>query len=66
MNISSAAAVGDAKHIKFAEDEPLFPHVYGGINCESVINKLNIIRSLDGSFDSIDGLVSAMETATIS
>lgn len=65
--VSKAAAVGDTKHSKFAEDEPpLFPHIYGGINPDAVVKKLNVIRSLDGSFDAIDGLVSAIGSATIS
>jgi uncharacterized protein (DUF952 family) len=55
-----AAPVGNIASAKYDENEPLFPHIYGGINAESVVEQFNIIRSLDGSFDSIDNLVDSM------
>eukprot|EP00603_Paraphysomonas_imperforata_P009313 CAMPEP_0114428946 /NCGR_PEP_ID=MMETSP0103-20121206/9211_1 /TAXON_ID=37642 ORGANISM="Paraphysomonas imperforata, Strain PA2" /NCGR_SAMPLE_ID=MMETSP0103 /ASSEMBLY_ACC=CAM_ASM_000201 /LENGTH=125 /DNA_ID=CAMNT_0001598225 /DNA_START=148 /DNA_END=525 /DNA_ORIENTATION=- len=54
-----AMPVGDIQSAKF-ENEPLFPHIYGGINADSVVQVFNIIRSLDGTFHSIDNLVDAM------
>lgn len=54
-----AAPVGDVASMKPAADEPLFPHIYGGINADSVVEQFNIIRSLDGTFHSIEGLVEA-------
>ena len=54
-----AMPVGDIQSAKF-DNEPLFPHIYGGINADSVVEVFNIIRSLDGTFHSIDNLVDAM------
>ena len=47
------------------EDEPLFPHIYGGINAHSVVEVLRVVRSEDGTFRSIDSLVDAMGAVTL-
>jgi uncharacterized protein (DUF952 family) len=47
------------------EDDPLFPHIYGGINAHSVVEVLRIVRSEDGTFRSIDSLVDAMGAVTL-
>ena len=38
-------------------EQPKFPHIYGSINKESVIEIYNIVRSEHGDFLSITGLV---------
>lgn len=63
-----AAPVGNIasmKHTAYDENEPLFPHIYGPLNADSVVEEFNIIRSLDGTFDSIDHLVDSMGNVTI-
>mmetsp|Transcript_11592 Transcript_11592/g.17617 ORF Transcript_11592/g.17617 Transcript_11592/m.17617 type:complete len:145 (+) Transcript_11592:25-459(+) len=55
-----AAAVGSTQHKRLGDeksDEPLFPHIYGGINADAVSRTYNIIRGIDGAFHAIDGLV---------
>jgi len=37
-------------------DEPLFPHLYGTIDFESIIEELDINRGDDGTFLSITGI----------
>lgn len=34
----------------------LFPHIYGGINAEAVVNTYPIVRESDGSFVRIEGI----------
>ena len=61
-----AAPVGNIQsNLKIDEDEPLFPHIYGPLNADCVVEQYNIIRSLDGSFDSIDNLVDSMGNVKI-
>mmetsp|Transcript_29813 Transcript_29813/g.42538 ORF Transcript_29813/g.42538 Transcript_29813/m.42538 type:complete len:136 (+) Transcript_29813:15-422(+) len=38
------------------ENSPKFPHIYGGIPLAAVLKKYKIIRGVDGTFLSIDGL----------
>lgn len=54
-----AMPVGDIQSMKY-DNEPLFPHIYGSINAESVVEVFDIIRSLDGSFHSITDLVDSL------
>jgi len=44
-------------HEKEQWNQPKFPHIYGGINKESVIKTYKIIRSNDGTFLEIEGIV---------
>ena len=55
-----AAPVGNIAPMKHDANEPLFPHIYGSLNTDAVVDEFNIIRSLDGTFDSIDQLVDSM------
>lgn len=60
-----AAPVGNIASMKHDANEPLFPHIYGPLNMDSVVEEFNIIRSLDGTFDSIDQLVDSMGAVTV-
>lgn len=56
------APVGKIEAIDYEEEhnshvQPRFPHIYGGINKESVTNVFDIVRNYDGEFLSIKGLV---------
>ena len=54
----AAAPVGDKESFHHSDDASAqkFPHIYSGINPESVVRTFPIIRSGDGSFVAIDGL----------
>lgn len=57
----AAAPVGDTKTFEKLGDEekdvPLFPHLYGPINLDSVTKELEVVRNIDdGSFLAIQGL----------
>ena len=40
------------------KDEPKFPHIYGGISKDSIISYHKICRGEDGSFLSIEDIIS--------
>jgi uncharacterized protein (DUF952 family) len=52
-----AAPVGNTAALKHDSDEPLFPHIYGGIYKLAVVAQYAVVRGEDGSFLSIEGLV---------
>jgi uncharacterized protein (DUF952 family) len=44
-------------HDKEGKQQPLFPHIYGGITANAVTKTFSIIRAEDGTFLSIEGIV---------
>lgn len=50
--------VGNIEAYDHEGDKPLFPHIYGGIPRDSVMETYKIIRAEDGTFLEIQGLVS--------
>ena len=59
IKYEAPAAVGNIKAVDYAEDRieaPKFPHIYGAINTDAVIEQFLIVRDSDGSFLSIPGL----------
>lgn len=63
VKFEPAAPVGDkssggllAGQQQQQQQEPLFPHLYGSINFEAVLDELPMRRSPDGCFLSIEGL----------
>lgn len=54
-----AAPVGNKSTMKREnqENEPLFPHIYGGLSKLAVTRVFKIVRGSDGEFLSIDNLV---------
>lgn len=63
--IHLAAPVGSTASHTTSSDK-LFPHIYGGINADAVSISYPIIRSLDGSFHSIHGLVEGLANISLS
>ena len=53
-NMCIAAPVGNVE--SNSSSTVLFPHIYGGINAESVVNTYPIIRESDGTFLRIEGI----------
>ena len=59
VRYESPAAVGNIKAVDYSENQtetPRFPHIYGPINVDAVIEQFPIVRDSDGSFLSIPGL----------
>lgn len=54
--MEAPAPVGD-KDTLHKEDEVKFPHIYGGIDRNSVVEKYKIVRNDIGEFKSIVGLI---------
>ena len=71
VKFEPAAPVGDRQTKRFqtadasahasaqsAQAEQLFPHLYGTIDFDAVVDELDVGRVQDGSFVSIDGIAS--------
>lgn len=51
-------SVGDKEsHTKADDSAPLFPHIYCGLLAQNIVQRYDIVRGADGSFDAIVGLV---------
>jgi uncharacterized protein (DUF952 family) len=40
--------------VRYDDPEQVFPHIYGPLNTDAVVGELNVTRSDDGAFLSID------------
>ena len=58
VKFEPAAPVGDrpANGLTSPTDAPLFPHLYGTIDFESVVEELDITRGDDGTFLNIPNI----------
>ena len=58
MKWEPAAPVGDKESTGLLkeQEQPLFPHLYGRLDLDSVVEELPMKRSSDGTFLSIEGL----------
>lgn len=52
-----AAPVGEKpRHVHPGKEESVFPHLFGGINKEAIMEERGVQRSRDGSFISVEGM----------
>lgn len=54
-----AAAVGATQPERADQEQPLFPHLYGGIDLEAIIREHTVKRDSSGHFLAIEGICKA-------
>ena len=60
VKFEPAAAVGNTPPGNLTKgkqgEEPLFPHLYGTIDFDAVVEELPVARNADGTFVSVEGV----------